>query len=105
MSYKKAEIKKSLQRKLEEVSANRSKKDIKKVSYQFQEVSLKIIEQLDTKLVSKGMLFAFIKRKMKEGMWYKINEVSNYMEVNKIRSPRYFMKALSNRNVFKNKDE
>jgi hypothetical protein len=78
----------------------------KRVKYQFQEIALDLIEKFGAKGKEKTILFAFIKRKLDKGMWWKVKEVSEYMDQKGIKSARYFMACFrKNMNIDKTKKE
>ena len=70
-------------------------------AHKFQEVALELKEAIDVPVDEARAFFAFVKRKMNDGLWWKIKEVKEQMIKNQNRSLHYFMKALSKENVFK----
>jgi len=77
----------------------------KTFQYQFQEIALDLATRFGLKGKEQGILFGFIKHKMKNGQWWKIKEVSEYMELKEITSVRYFMASFSKKNNEHRQDE
>lgn len=65
---------------------------------QFQEISLELAEKFKVTPKEKRILFAFVKIKMDKGQWWKIKEVTEYMESKGITSMRYFMACFKQKN-------
>ena len=76
----------------------RLEKKEKTFQHQFQEIALDLAGKFKVKGKEQKMLFGFIKRQMNSGKWWKIKEVSEYMELKDINSMRYFMACFSKKN-------
>lgn len=71
---------------------NDKPKDGKKgLKHQFQDIALDLAQRFEVNPQQKRILFSFIKNKLEKGQWWKVKEVSEYMELKDIKSLNYFM--------------
>lgn len=80
-----------------------SKDGKRRLKHQFQDIALDLAQRFKVNPQQKKILFSFIKNKLEKGQWWKVKEVSEYMELKDIKSLNYFMAAFRKKENDKDK--